>query len=262
MTTELTWEQAVLQILREATEPMYYGEIAEEILRQGLKTTTGKTPNDTVAGTISRMRSRGEWNIVKTKPGFFQIGQSAETSSDDTADEFDATDALQNLAVAAYGLHWERDKVDWKTNQLLGYDAAYGAIGPNSEDVINFADQQGVYLLHGWQSVVYVGKTTAREGGLLQRLRYHHTRQAWSGKWERFSWFGIRRVTEEGNIIDGPDSASKEVVSSLMESVLIEALRPSFNQQQGSYMGTMYRQAIDPNIARRQAQDLLRPLTS
>ena len=56
---------------------------------------------------------------------------------------------------------------------------------------------------------------------------------------------------------DGPDTASKEVVSALMEAVLIETLRPSFNQQQGSYMGTLYRQAVDPNIAMAQARALL-----
>ena len=261
MTTEITWDQAVMQVLREATEPMYYGDIAEEILRRGLKTTIGKTPNDTVAGAISRMRSRGVGNIVKTRPGFFQIGQPLAAALGGTPDELDATDAVQNLAVAAYGLHWERDKVDWKANNLLGYDAAYDAIDPDPNETINFADQQGVYLLHSWQAVVYVGKTMAREGGLLQRLQNHHRRQVWSGKWERFSWFGIRQVSEAGDMIDGPDSASKQVVSALMESILIETLRPSFNQQQGNYMGTLYRQAIDPNIARVQAQVLLRPLT-
>ena len=83
----------------------------------------------------------------------------------------------------------------------------------------------------------------------------------WSGKWERFSWFGLRRVDENGIIVDGPDTASKDVVTALIEAVLIETLRPSFNQQRGNFMGTLYRQAIDPNIARARAQEILRPLT-
>ena len=262
MATEITWEDAVLQILKESTEPMYYGDITDVILRRGLKTTVGKTPNFTVAGVISKLRSDvcNGIDIIKTQPGVFYLRRESSVSSDDTSaetdDELDATDAPQNLAVAAYGLHWERDKVDWSAHRLLGYD-----IDPAPDQVIDFANQQGVYLLHSWQSVVYVGKTTAREGGLFQRLHNHHSRQIWSGKWERFSWFGLRRVDEAGNIIDSPKTASKEVVTALMEAVLIETLRPSFNNQQGNYMGTLYRQAIDPNIAKARAQEVLRLLT-
>ena len=259
MATEITWEQAVLQILNEAAEPMYCGDIADEILRRGLKTTVGKTPNFTVAGVISRLRARGT-AIIRTQPGVYYLSKDEGTSPDvalaEANDELDATDVPENLAVAAYGLHWERDKVDWSARRLLGYD-----IDPSLDSAIDFANQQGVYLLHSWQSVVYVGKTSAREGGLFQRLHNHHSRQVWSGKWERFSWFGLRRIDEAGTIVDSPDSASKEVVTALMESVLIETLRPSFNNQQGHYMGTLYHQAIDPNIARSRAQAILRPLT-
>ena len=46
-----------------------------------------------------------------------------------------------------------------------------------------------------------------------------------------------------------------------MEAVLIETLGPSFNKTQGSYMGTLYHQTIDPNVAKTQAQNLLRGLT-
>lgn len=249
---EMTWSDAVLQILGEATEPMACSDIAEAILGRGLKTTVGKTPSDTVAGIISRMRSGATHNIVKTRPGFFQLSVQVDTPPVDEPDELDVTDAVDNLAVAAYGLHWEREKVDWSARRLLGYD-----IDPNPAQAIDFADQQGVYLLHSWQSVVYVGKTTAKADGLFNRLRWHHQRQAWSGKWERFSWFGIRRVDENGEMADGPDTATKDVVSALMEAVLIETLRPSFNQNQGNYMGTLYRQTIDPNIATEQARTLL-----
>ena len=255
MVTEMTWDQAVLQILGEANQPMSCSDIAEEILGRGLKTTVGKTPSDTVAGAISRMRSRGTANIAKTRPGFFQIASPSLPPPADETDELDTTDTVDNLAVAAYGLHWERDKVDWSEGRLLGYDKVL--INPKPEQAINFADQQGVYLLHSWQSVAYVGKTTARVGGLFQRLQEHHQRNVWSGKWERFSWFGIRRVDENGEMDDGPDTASKAVVAALMEAVLIETLRPSFNRQQGNYMGTLYHQTIDPKIAMAQARALL-----
>ena len=252
MVTEITWRQAVLRILGEATVPMSCSEIAEAILTQGLKTTVGKTPSDTVAGEISRMRSQGSAEIIKTQPGFFLLAPQLDTPPAAEPDELDTTDAVNNLAVAAYGLHWEREKVDWNARRLLGYD-----IDPNPEQAIDFANQQGVYLLHSWQSVVYVGKTTAQADGLFDRLRRHHRQPVWSGKWERFSWFGIRRVNENGEMADGPETANKDIVAALMEAVLIETLRPSFNQQQGNYMGTLYRQTIDPNIAMAQARTLL-----
>ncbi len=88
-----------------------------------------------------------------------------------------------------------------------------------------------------------VGKTAALENGLFDRLNYHRQQHVWSGKWERFSWFGIRRVNENGEMVDVEDPPSPEVVTALMEAVLIETLRPSFNRQQGNYMGTLYQQA-------------------
>lgn len=255
---EISWTDATLMIMREANRPIHYGEVAEIILSRQLKTTIGKTPHFTVAGEISKLRSVG-MNIIKTAPGVYQLLDEAESphlpepvlppyateeAVEDIEDELDATDATQHLSVAAYGLFWERDKVDWGRHRIWGYD-----ISPDPSHLIDFADQQGVYLLHNWQSVVYVGKTSAKESGLFQRLSFHHQRQAWSRKWERFSWFGIRRVDEvSGEMLDVTDNASPEVVTALMEAVLIEALGPSFNNQRGTYMGTLYRQFAVANL--------------
>ena len=257
MSTEKTWEEAVLHVLRNATEPMHFGDIAEKILADGLKTTVGKTPQATVAAVLSRLAPG--IGVVKVRPGVFQLHHGSKAQAvevePDQADELDAVDASasRNISVAAYGLHWERDKVDWSSRRIWGYD-----IQPN--ETVDFADQQGVYLLYSWQSVVYVGKTAAKEGGLFQRLNDHHRRPVWSGKWERFSWFGIRRVSEQGNLLDDSNSASTAVVTALMEAVLIEAMRPAFNDQRGNYMGTLYRQAIDPNVALANAQSVIRSL--
>ena len=219
---------------------MHCDDITDIILNEGLKTTVGKTPSYTVAGIISRLRSSGA-GITKFAPGVYGLSDKAEVQSQTTqaidveGDELDTTDATQNLAVAAYGLYWERGKVDWSAKRILGFDR-------RPTQAIDFADQQGVYLLHNWQSVVYVGRTAAKENGLFQRLNEHHTKHTWSGKWERFSWFGIRPVDEEGRMLDGPDNASKTVVTALMEAVLIETLGPSFNNRPGNYMGRLYHQ--------------------
>lgn len=145
------------------------------------------------------------------------------------------------MRIETYGVHWERSKVHWQGRRILGYDT-------DPRETIDFANQQGVYVLYDWNSVVYVGQTVARNNGLWQRLNEHHNkRDDWGDRWERFSWFGIRPVNKCGELVDAPDSADKSAVADLLESVLIETLRPAFNRQlQGNSMGNLYRQAIDP----------------
>lgn len=260
MTTTLTWEDAIRQVLTEAGEPMHYRDITADILERGLVATVGKTPSATVRNAIYRMIARDAStdrppSIKWVAPGIFGLSGAMDTETIarpiDEETVLVTEGATPNLSVAAYGLHWERDKVDWANGRILGYDT-------DPKQPIDFASQQGVYLLHNWQSTVYVGMTTAEENGLSQRLRYHHRRADWSGKWERFSWFGVRQVDEDGNMVDGPDNATRNTVVALMETLLIEVLGPALNKNQGDYRGNLYRQVIDPNIAREQAQEILR----
>ena len=255
MTIGLTWEGAILQVLTEAGEPLSYRDITAEILARELVATVGKTPSATVRNAIYRMLDQSDSPVVRIAPGVFGLPGEVEvppaSSPEDLESALAAEGSTRNLAVAAYGLHWERDKVDWSSGRILGYDT-------DPRQPIDFANQQGVYLLHNWQSTVYVGMTTAEENGLSLRLRHHHRRSDWAGKWERFSWFGVRRVDDDGNMVDGPDSAAKSVEVALMETLLIEVLGPALNRNQGDYRGNLYRQAIDPNIAKEQALEILR----
>ena len=250
---EPTWKDAIVKVLKAAGEPMGYVDITEKILADGIKTTVvGLTPERTVSQTLTTNRDL----FVKTARGVYYLWQERDPIKPDRTatpeDDLDATDETGSIAVAAYGLHWERARVDWSANRLLGYDVSL-----TPDDSIDFADQQGVYLLHDLHSVVYVGRTSAKVGGLLTRLKSHHNRREWAGKWKWFSWFGIREVKEDGTMVDGPNSASKDVVTALMEAVLIEILGPSLNKNQGTYMGSLYHQATDPKIAQSEAKKLL-----
>lgn len=201
---EMSWRQAVLQVLDEADVPLHYRDIAAEILNSGLKKSAGKTPSDTVAGIISRLISdEGRLDIVKSQPGFFYKRKRAEDDAntapeqEEADDELDATDVPRNLAVAAYGLHWERDKVDWSARRLYGWDDAnFNPVGNYDDFAIDFANQQGVYLLHSWDAVVYVGRTIAENNGLFQRLQAHHSAPAWSAKWESCTTGRIMRLSK------------------------------------------------------------------
>src|SRR5439155_10147535 len=95
--------------------------------------------------------------------------------------------------IKAFGMFWRRDKVDWAIKPTLRGQQQEGA------DSVNFADQIGVYLLHDGREVVYVGRTAEKRLGT--RLS-EHTRDRLNGRWDRFSWFGLLEVTEEGKLAE------------------------------------------------------------
>lgn len=92
--------------------------------------------------------------------------------------------------VNAFGMFWERSRVDWSQQpQLLGQQQL-GA------SVVNFCNERGVYLLHETQGVVYVGRVV---GQTLGHRLFEHTKDRLSGRWTRFSWFGVYPVEESGH---------------------------------------------------------------
>lgn len=173
---EMNWESAILEVLRDSNGSLHYTDIAREILERGLKTTTGKTPSQTVVSYLSRLvrdEASGINRDVSRGRGYYYVGELNEEPSileDEDGEIGESADPVE-ISIAAYGLYWERDKVDWSTKRLLGYD-----ISPDPSLIINFADQRGVYILHSYDSVAYVGMTARESDGLFQRLREHHRR--------------------------------------------------------------------------------------
>lgn len=169
---EMSLQDAVRKVLAEATEPLHYREISDIIAAEGLRDNMGATPDKTVAAALSVMRKNGE-RIDVPKRGFYTVESQAAASPDivsaEDEDEGIATDNA-TVSISAYGLYWERDKVEWDVSgqkiELLGQQNT--AATP-----VNFADQQGVYLLHQMQTVTYVGRTTADNNGLFGRLKSH-----------------------------------------------------------------------------------------
>ena len=257
---EMSLQDAVRKVLAEAEEPLYYKEIASIIAAEGLRENMGATPDKTVAAALSVMRKNGE-QIDVPRRGYYvnrptiAPSPSAPILVEDEEDEEYADSTA--VRVAAYGLYWEREKVEWdlargQKIELLG--RPYTA----PEPVINFADQQGIYLLHQMQSVTYVGRTSAESNGLLGRLKSHTTNPRRSGRWDRFSWFGLRPVSEEGELLGVPEALTSDQLITILEAVLIETYLPAFNDKRGDDMGQLYEQVIDPEIAASKANELLR----
>ena len=243
MPSEMIWNEAIYTVLKEHVgEEMSLADISIAIMDAGYRTSLGKTPQNTVAAQLIKVRR--DHGVVRTRRGHYMLPLPDDAVDKDMDDEPDQVTTPATVQIEAYGIHWERSRVNWTARRILGYDT-------DPLEAIDFSSQQGVYILYDWNSVVYVGQTSRTEGGLFERLHHHNRKQDWEAGWERFSWFGMRRVNEDGEIMDGPESAPKSIISELLEAVLIETLRPAFNKQYGRHMGTLYRQAIDPYFTTR-----------
>ena len=253
--SNLTWQEAIVQVLRDAGEPLHYDAITSRIGQQGLYDfSNSATPYRTVLAELSRILNNNDnpynLKIQRVAPGTYSyIGESSE--KDDTRDGDDQVPLGEDkdALVPAFGLFWERDKVQWDSGQILGRQA------PSSRTV-NFAEQQGVYLLLKGRYVVYVGRTT---DSLYSRLK-SHIGGSRGPRWDGFSWFGLRDVDEDGKLITLDSELSIEDVIIAMESVLIEVLEPPINGRRGDRMGALYEQVIDPRIQDRQNYDILATL--
>ena len=73
----------------------------------------------------------------------------------------DPASASTAVKIELYGINWKRSKVNWTARRILGYDT-------DPLEGIDFSNQQDVYVLYDWNSVVYVGQTNRSNGGLLR----------------------------------------------------------------------------------------------
>ena len=93
--------------------------------------------------------------------------------------------------------------------------------------------------------MIYVGRAIDT---LFARLKAHTTDRL-GGRWDRFSWFGLRSVEASGELSDANVPWSQDVVIETMEAVLIESLEPPLNRRRGDNLsGIKYTQTTDPQI--------------
>lgn len=132
--------------------------------------------------------------------------------------------------VTSFGIYWER-AADWNTEALHGIHLPDSA-KTKRPGVVNFAKQHAVYLLHHDREIIYVGKTVC----LASRLHEHTVSPTLHNRWDRFSWFGFRKVIhdESGGGLGEADLPTDFAVCDLMavvEGILIEAVEPRNNRQ-------------------------------
>jgi hypothetical protein len=251
---DLKWPEAIIRVLKDHGKPMPYADIAKGIIEKGYRKSVGVTPAATVASIVSTsIKNEGDRSpFFKPERGVYGLREL--TPRHPTVEEQDEAqdDAEEMGLINAFGMFWRRDAVDWKPSQpaLNGYSQA------GSQEV-NFSGQVGVYLLHDGTRVVYVGRVT--EPRLGARLR-DHMRDRLNGRWDRFSWFGVQKVTDDGKLSASPKEFTLDNLVATMETLLIEGLEPPQNRRQGDgFSAVEFLQASDPELSK---QDLLKELSN
>lgn len=242
----MTWDEAVQIVLREAGEALHYTEITERIIAKALRgEEVGATPAQTVNATINSSLNRPNSPYVRVRMGEFALRSelSIEASSNPTP----AVEEAPTGALKAFGMYWRRELVIWiRGTRILGRQSG------GSSDV-DFGSQQGVYLLHDRDRVIYVGRA---DDTMFARLRAHTTDRL-SGRWDRFSWFGLRAVQPDGMLSSVALDWKHPIVLETLEALLIESLEPPLNRRRGDNLSAIeYSQVEDPDLETLRKQEL------
>lgn len=249
---EPRWEDAIQQVLGAADGSLHYTEIAELISSQGLKARLGANPVATVSAILSTSLKDNNSPFQRTGRGEYTLKESARDQIHASGDENIAEeDDIETGAVRAFGVYWQRHLVIWKgKKKLMGRQQ----IGSNG---VNFCDQVGVYLLHDRDRVIYVGRAS---DSLYDRLKSHNVDRL-NGRWDRFSWFGLRSVSDDGKLTASSPSWTHEAVIETIETLLIECMEPPLNRRRGDNIsGVEYTQVPDPDIEKQQKEQILKEL--
>lgn len=245
---ETPWKDAIIAVLKASGKAMHYAEIADQIVASQLRKKVGATPASTVNVVIhdSIKKESTDSPFVKVGVGEFVLkGALPQQEAAETGRHAAQLEEEKDTGgiIKAFGMYWQRDWVDWIIKPALMGQQQEGA------DSVNFADQIGVYLLHDGREVVYVGRTTEKR--LSIRLS-EHTRDRLNGRWDRFSWFGLLGVTDDGKLAQRQKAEiSEEDIIVTIEALLIEGLEPRQNRKRGdAFRAVEYLQLQDPAIVK------------
>jgi hypothetical protein len=152
--------------------------------------------------------------------------------------------------IRSYGELWSREAIDWGKRGRAQKGALLGEFGAKRAPTpVDVWDQEGVYILHADHAVVYVG--LAHGAKLGPRLRGHRDDHL-AGRWDQFSWYGIRGVLQDGRL--GVSAANKNVKSldavKTIEALMIRAAPGALNKNiEGLTDATLVRQ-VGPEMPR------------
>lgn len=245
--SNLPWIEAIKVVLREAGGALHYSEIADRIQAKELRSEFGATPAQTVNANLSMSIANGDDLFRRVGRGEYalteRLFEQQVTGRVPVAEEKEESTG----AIRAFGMYWRRNQVIWEGSGLLT-----GRQSENS-DPVNFAEQIGVYLLHDRDRVVYVGRAL---DALYSRI-FAHTRDRLEGRWDRFSWFGLRNVQADGSLTVAETSWNSATVVETMEALLIECIEPVQNRRRGDRFNAIEYLQVPDERKQKKRYDLL-----
>ncbi len=263
---EKSWKDAIRKVLSESERPLHYTEIAEKILSNGYYETDGATPAATVNAqlAVSIKHNSSKSPFIRVGKGIFTLkdlpitdinhllSTTSTTGTDELQSLIDADVETSESIIQSFGMYWQRELVVWRNDPKM-----YGKQQAQSKPV-DFGKQKGIYILYDHHTVVYVGRSIDRPLG--KRL-YEHTIDRLGSRWNRFSWFGLLNVTDDGNLNEVNLNTSLASIIASLEALLIEALEPPQNRKRGDdFSAIEYIQDVDPELKEREIQNTLRTI--
>lgn len=261
---EKSWKEAIKRVLTESVTPLHYTEISEQILSRGYYETDGATPAATVSAQLtSSIKHDGEKSpFIRVGKGLFSLKNTQPSAVSPALTPTTKKRKLETLSelevessdsiIHSFGMYWQRDLVVWRNDPKM-----YGKQQALSKPV-DFGKQKGIYILYDHHTVVYVGRCIDRPLG--KRL-FEHTVDRLGSRWNRFSWFGLLDVTQDGNLRETQLNTSLAALVSTLEALLIEALEPPQNRKRGDdFSAIEYIQDVDPELKEREIQNTLRSI--
>lgn len=265
----MSWREAIERVLAEEGKALHYSEISELVLTKGYYKTEGATPDATVNAQITAsIKHEGAMSpFVKVSRGTYAL-RGAPTHAAEVASPAIALPATPKVlkeaqaatieeepdesVIRCLGMYWQRDLVVWKNDpRVFGKQQALSK-------PVDFGSQRGIYILYDHHTVVYVGRSVDRPMG---RRLYEHTIDRLGSRWNRFSWFGLHKVTDDGKLVEAPIKVTLPSLIATLEALLIEALEPPQNRKRGDDFSVMeYIQDVDPELKERELQNTLRAI--
>lgn len=256
---EKTWYDCIVQVLEDKGEAMHYTDIADTIVKRGLRSNVGATPNQTVSVVLNEsIKKEGDKSpFTRVSKGVYGLSGKATSSAAEKKEVEEAalTEPSESeeevLLVGAFGMYWRRDMVKWSGAkvQLMGRQS-------DASKPVDFGGQVGAYLLHDRDRIIYVGKIDADER-LGSRLR-EHTKGRLAYRWDRFSWFGLRKPTDEGKLAASNRPITEKDLVAFMEAILIEAIEPGLNRKRGEGLRSVeFYQSEDPTLLKDKSKTAL-----
>ncbi|HUD48930.1 MAG TPA: HTH domain-containing protein [Candidatus Baltobacteraceae bacterium] len=259
----LSWREAIIEVLKKSSKPMSSVEIVAAIKERELRNVTGNTPEATVGAQIySSIKRDGEGSpFVQPAPNQFafkqptvSVGVPQQPNGGIIPKNDEEEPKKASGIIRAFGMYWNRDSIEWKSSPRI-----LGSLSDKAAEAVDFCNQRGVYFLHDGGEVIYVGRALERPLGT--RL-FEHTFDRLKGRWNRFSWFGLVNLSEDGKIIEqGLKTVTANVgdIIITMEALLIEGLEPKQNRKRGDtgFIHIEYIQIEDPIIQQKKMKEVL-----